>query len=292
MSTKQEVAVVGLGVMGLPIVKNLLKAGFGVEVWNRSEPAILNAFSMGAREMNSLTECRSRIVLTILPDSNDVREVLANGLQSALKPGSILVVMGTISPVAMKELAQELAPHGIRAIDAPMSGGDVGAQAGTLSIMVGGDEATFQELLPIFEAIGKTIRLLGPVGAGQLTKACNQVIVAITLTALGEAITLARQSGLDAHNVLDILAGGLANSQALTIKRKKIESGDFTPGGFSKFQLKDLNFALESAQASGVDLPVTTVVQQLFSDLVAHGDGDLDHSAIIREIQRRVKDGQ
>ncbi len=292
MSTKQEVAVVGLGVMGLPIVKNLLKAGFEVEVWNRSEPAIVNAVSMGAHKMNSLTECRSQIVLTILPDSNDVREVLANGLQSALKPGSILVVMGTISPVAMKELAQELAPHGIRAIDAPMSGGDVGAQAGTLSIMVGGDEVTFQELLPIFEAIGKTIRLLGPVGAGQLTKACNQVIVAITLTALGEAITLARQSGLDAHNVLDILAGGLANSQALTIKREKIESGDFTPGGFSKFQLKDLNFALESAQASGVDLPVTTVVQQLFSDLVAHGDGDLDHSAIIREIQRRVKDGE
>jgi len=292
MSTKQEVAVVGLGVMGLPIVKNLLKAGFEVEVWNRSEPAIVNAASMGAHKMNSLTECRSQIVLTILPDSNDVREVLANGLQSALKPGSILVVMGTISPVAMKELAQELAPHGIRAIDAPMSGGDVGAQAGTLSIMVGGDEATFQELLPIFEAIGKTIRLLGPVGAGQLTKACNQVIVAITLTALGEAITLARQSGLDAHNVLDILAGGLANSQALTIKREKIESGDFTPGGFSKFQLKDLNFALESAQASGVDLPVTTVVQQLFSDLVAHGDGELDHSAIIREIQRRVKDGE
>ena len=292
MSTKQEVAVVGLGVMGLPIVKNLLKAGFEAEVWNRSEPAIVNAVSMGAHKMNSLTECRSQIVLTILPDSNDVREVLANGLQSALKPGSILVVMGTISPVAMKELAQELAPHGIRAIDAPMSGGDVGAQAGTLSIMVGGDEVTFQELLPIFEAIGKTIRLLGPVGAGQLTKACNQVIVAITLTALGEAITLARQSGLDAHNVLDILAGGLANSQALTIKREKIESGDFTPGGFSKFQLKDLNFALESAQASGVDLPVTTVVQQLFSDLVAHGDGDLDHSAIIREIQRRVKDGE
>jgi len=292
MSTKQEVAVVGLGVMGLPIVKNLLKAGVAVEVWNRSEPAIVNAVSMGAHKMNSLTECRSHIVLTILPDSNDVREVLANGLQSALKPGSILVVMGTISPVAMKELAQELAPHGIRAIDAPMSGGDVGAQAGTLSIMVGGDEATFQELLPIFEAIGKTIRLLGPVGAGQLTKACNQVIVAITLTALGEAITLARQSGLDAHNVLDILAGGLANSQALTIKREKIESGDFTPGGFSKFQLKDLNFALESAQASGVDLPVTTVVQQLFSDLVAHGDGELDHSAIIREIQRRVKDGE
>jgi 2-hydroxy-3-oxopropionate reductase len=288
-STKQKVAVVGLGVMGLPIVKNLLKAEFAVEVWNRSEPAIAAALSAGATRMNSLAECSSQIVLTILPDSKEVREVLANGLQSALRPGSIVVVMGTVSPEAMKELAQELAPHGIRAIDAPMSGGDVGAQAGTLSIMVGGDEATFNELLPIFEAIGKTIRLLGPVGAGQLTKACNQVIVAITLTALGEAITLARQSGLDAHNVLDILAGGLANSQALTIKREKIESGDFTPGGFSKFQLKDLNFALESARASGVELPVTTVVQQLFSDLVAHGDGDLDHSAIIREIQRRVQ---
>jgi len=198
-------------------------------------------------------------------------------------------VMGTVSPVAMVDLAEELSAKEIRVVDAPMSGGDVGAINGTLSIMVGAEQSDYEELLPIFQAIGKTIRLLGPVGSGQLTKACNQVVVAITLTALGEAVTLARKSGLDAHAVLDILSGGLANSQALQIKREKIESGDFTPGGFSKFQLKDLRFALESAIATGVELPVTSVVTELFTDLVKNGDGDLDHSAIIREIERRVK---
>jgi 2-hydroxy-3-oxopropionate reductase len=287
--SQRQVAVVGLGVMGLPIAANLIKAGVTTEVWNRSEPALAKATAFGAHPLSSLSEVSAPIILTVLPDIGDVRDVLRNGLESALKPGSILVVMGTVSPVAMAELAKELNAKSIRVLDAPMSGGDVGAQLGTLSIMVGGDQETFDAVLPIFEVIGKTIRLLGPIGSGQLAKACNQVIVAITLTALGEAITLARKSGLDAHAVLDLLSGGLANSQALQIKREKIESGDFTPGGFSKFQLKDLKFALESGASTGVDLPVTQVVTQLFEDLVAHGDGDLDHSAIIREIERRVK---
>ena len=289
MSGAQKVAVIGLGIMGLPICKNLVKAGIETEVWNRSEGALLEAIKVGAIRVDQLSSCRADIVLTVLPDIKEVREVLAGGLETALHPGSILVVMGTVSPVAMVELAQELAQKGIRAIDAPLSGGDIGAQNGTLSIMVGGDQSVFEEVLPIFQAIGKTIRLLGPVGSGQIAKACNQVVVAITLTALGEAITLARKSGLDAHAVFDILSGGLANSQALQIKREKIESGDFTPGGFSKFQLKDLNFALERAEQIGVELPVTSIVRELFAELVEHGDGELDHSAIVREIERRVK---
>jgi 2-hydroxy-3-oxopropionate reductase len=286
---QKEVAVVGLGVMGLPIAANLIKAGITTEVWNRSEAAVFKARALGAQPLASLRDVRAPIVLTVLPDISDVREVLVNGLQEALKEGSTLVVMGTVSPVAMAELGRELEGRGIRVLDAPMSGGDVGAQLGTLSIMVGGDQETFNAVLPTFQAIGKTIRLLGPIGSGQLAKACNQVIVAITLTALGEAITLARKSGLDTHAMFDLLSGGLANSKALQIKREKIESGEFTPGGFSKFQLKDLKFALESGAATGVDLPVTQVVTQLFQDLVAHGDGDLDHSAIIREIERRAK---
>ena len=289
MSQHSKVAVVGLGVMGLPIVANLVRAGVQTDVWNRSESAMVKALAAGAYRMNSLSECSARVVLTVLPDIQEVREVLANGLSSALKPDSILVVMGTVSPVAMVELANEYAALGVRVVDAPMSGGDIGAIAGTLSIMVGGDQGTFDELTPTFSAIGRTIRLLGPVGSGQIAKACNQVVVAITLTALGEAVTLARRTGLDAHAVLDILSGGLANSQALTIKREKIESEDFTPGGFSKFQLKDLRFAMESALDAGVDLPVTAVVTELFADLVKHGDGELDHSAIIREIERRAK---
>jgi 2-hydroxy-3-oxopropionate reductase len=289
MKPLDSVAVIGLGVMGLPIVNNLLKAGVTVEVWNRSEPAILRAEEAGAIRLNSLSETSAKIVLTVLPDIKEVREVLDNGLASALTKECVLVVMGTVSPVAMATLADELAKKEIRILDAPMSGGDIGAIEGTLSIMVGGDLDSYLRVLPIFEKIGKTIRLLGPVGSGQIAKACNQVVVAITLTALGEAVTLARRSGLNAHEVLDLLSGGLANSQALKIKREKIESGDFSPGGYSKFQLKDLNFALESANGIGVDLPVTSIVRQLFSDLVEHGDGELDHSAIIREIERRAE---
>jgi len=285
----RRVAVVGLGAMGLPICKNLIKAGIETEAWNRSESALVDAVNAGAIRVDQLSECQADIVLTVLPDMKEVREVLANGLERALRPGSILVVMGTVSPVAMVKLSDELAQKGIRAIDAPLSGGDVGAQNGTLSIMVGGDESVFEEVLPTFQAIGKTIRLLGPVGSGQIAKACNQVVVAVTLTALGEAITLARKSGLDAHAVFDILSGGLANSQALQIKREKIESGNFTPGGFAKFQLKDLNFALECAEKIGVELPVASIVRELFAELVEHGDGELDHSAIIREIERRAK---
>ena len=289
MTGSRRVAVVGLGAMGLPICKNLIKAGIETEVWNRSASALVDAVNAGAIRVDQLSECEADIVLTVLPDMKEVREVLANGLERALRPGSILVVMGTVSPVAMVKLSEELAQKGIRAIDAPLSGGDVGAQNGTLSIMVGGDETVFEEVLPTFQAIGKTIRLLGPVGSGQIAKACNQVVVAITLTALGEAITLARKSGLDAHAVFDILSGGLANSQALQIKREKIESGNFTPGGFAKFQLKDLNFALECAEKIGVELPVASIVRELFAELVEHGDGELDHSAIIREIERRAK---
>jgi len=285
----RRVAVVGLGAMGLPICKNLIKAGIETEAWNRSESALVDAVNAGAIRVDQLSECQADIVLTVLPDMKEVREVLANGLERALRPGSILVVMGTVSPVAMVKLSDELAQKGIRAVDAPLSGGDVGAQNGTLSIMVGGDESVFEEVLPTFQAIGKTIRLLGPVGSGQIAKACNQVVVAVTLTALGEAITLARKSGLDAHAVFDILSGGLANSQALQIKREKIESGNFTPGGFAKFQLKDLNFALECAEKIGVELPVASIVRELFAELVEHGDGELDHSAIIREIERRAK---
>ena len=289
MTGSRRVAVVGLGAMGLPICKNLIKAGIETEAWNRSESALVDAVSAGAIRVDQLSECQADIVLTVLPDMKEVREVLANGLERALRPGSILVVMGTVSPVAMVKLSDELAQKGIRAVDAPLSGGDVGAQNGTLSIMVGGDESVFEEVLPTFQAIGKTIRLLGPVGSGQIAKACNQVVVAVTLTALGEAITLARKSGLDAHAVFDILSGGLANSQALQIKREKIESGNFTPGGFAKFQLKDLNFALECAEKIGVELPVASIVRELFAELVEHGDGELDHSAIIREIERRAK---
>ncbi len=284
-----KVAVIGLGAMGLPISINLAKSGIQVEVWNRSNTPIKKAVEAGAVAIKDLSEITAHVVLTVLPDIKEVREVLNSGLAKALSNNGILVVMGTVSPIAIVELSKELSEKGIQVLDAPMSGGDVGAIEGTLSIMVGGEEKVFETVLPYFQAIGKTIKLLGPIGSGQIAKACNQVIVAITLSALGEAVTMARKAGLDTHQLLDVLAGGLANSQVIKIKREKIESGDFTPGGLSKFQLKDLNFALETAAKLNLDLPVTAQVQKLFTDLVSHGDGELDHSAIIREIERRAK---
>ena len=283
----QNVGVVGLGAIGLPVAKNLAKAGVNVQVWNRSDAKADEAVAAGATRVSNLSDIDASIVLTVLPDMPQVLEVLQNGLNDALKPGDVLVIMGTVSPVAVPELGKELAARGVHLLDAPVSGGDVGAQNATLSIMVGGDADVLALVESTFLKIGSTVRLLGPLGSGELAKACNQIVVAVTLTALAEAVTLARKAGLDTKVVLDILAGGLANSQALTVKREKIESDDYRPGGSAVFQLKDLRFALEAGKNSGAALPVTEEVTKLFEALVAAGDGELDHSGIIREIERR-----
>lgn len=285
----QKVAVIGLGAIGAPVAVNLAKKGASVEVWNRSKGALGGAITAGATVVEDLAQIDAAIVLTALPDLEQVESVLANGLQSALKPGDILVVMGTVSPVAIKQLGIKLNQFGIHLVDAPVSGGDVGAQNGTLSIMVGAELEEFEALLPTFKLIGTTVRHLGPLGTGEMAKACNQIVVAVTLSAIAEAITLGRNAGLDIQVLLDILEGGLANSQVLNVKREKIESGDFTPGGSAAFQLKDLNFAIEAGIETGTALPTTQTVTSLFEALVAFGDGQLDHSSIIREIERRSK---
>jgi len=285
-SRNERVAVVGLGAIGLPVAINLAKKGSTVQGFNRSKKNRDTASASDIDVKNSLEEIDARIIFTALPDMPQVLEVLDNGLRKNMKPGDIFVVMGTVSPIAMKQLAIDLESEGIEVLDAPVSGGDVGAQNGTLSIMVGGKKEVFDQVLPYFQQMGQTIRLLGPVGSGEFAKAANQIVVAVTLTALAEAITLARSAGLDTTELLDILAGGLAGSQVLNVKREKIESGDFTPGGSAVFQLKDLRFALEAGQENGTALPVTKKVTELFASLVENGDGSLDHSSIIREIER------
>lgn len=289
MTRADKVAVIGLGNMGLPMAINLLKAGVEVEVWNRSDEAANTAVQAGAKRLADLKDLDSHIVLTVLPGIDPVNNILDSGLRSALKAGDILVVMGTTSVVAMVELSNMLKADGIFAVDAPMSGGDIGAQNATMSIMVGADAHIFEILLPVFEKIGKTIRLIGPVGAGQLTKAANQVIVGINMTALGEAITLARRSGLDAKAVFEILSTGLAGSNVMNFGRSKIESKQYIPGGYSKFLYADLNYALEAASSSGTVLPVTSLVASLYKSLMDHGDSDLDIAAITREIERMAE---
>lgn len=287
LNRNDAVAVIGLGAIGLPVAINLAKTAIPTQVWNRSDSPANKAVSAGATRLESLESIDAAIVLTVLPDMAQVISVLDSGLEKALQPGDILVVMGTVSPIAMRELGERLNAKSVHVLDAPVSGGDVGAQNASLSIMVGGEKEVLERVRPVFEKIGSTIRFLGPLGSGQMAKACNQIVVATTLTALAEAINLGRNAGLDDSVLLDILAGGLANSQVLTVKREKIESGDFTPGGSAVFQLKDLNFALEAGIDTHTALPVTEKVRELYESLVASGDGALDHSAIVREIARR-----
>lgn len=291
MSLRNDnVAVIGLGAMGLPIAINLGKAGVSVQAWNRSAPALDRAVAEGkVSKLSDIKDVDASIVLTVLPDLPQVEELLTLGLEDALHSGDLLVVMGTVSPVGVAELGKRLAGKGIRVVDAPLSGGDVGAWKAELSIMTGGEKSDHDALVPTFEKIGTTIRHLGPLGSGEMAKACNQIVVAATLTALAEAVTLGRKAGLDTKVLLDILAGGLAGSQVLNVKREKIESGDFTPGGSATFQLKDLRFALEAGAATGAALPMTSEVAALYSALVNAGDGSLDHSSIVREIERRSK---
>jgi 2-hydroxy-3-oxopropionate reductase len=284
-----KVAVIGLGAIGSPVAVNLAKKGANVEVWNRSDAGTKDAVLAGAKKISELKNIDASIVLTALPDLSQVESVLAAGLREALKKGDILVVMGTVSPVAIKKLGTELTASGIHLVDAPVSGGDVGAQKGTLSIMVGSTDEEFETLLPVFNLVGETIRHLGPLGAGEMAKACNQIIVAVTLTAIAEAVTLGRRAGLDTHTLLDIFSGGFANSHVLSVKRERIENGDFAPGGSASFQLKDLRFALEAGLETGTELPATKRVTELFEALIAAGDGELDHSSIIKEIERRAK---
>ena len=286
MNQKIKVAVIGLGAMGLPIATNLARAGYPTQGWNRSESAREAASKVGISTPANLNEIDARIVFVTLPDLPQLIEVLGNGLQEALKPGDYLVVMSTVSPVEITKFAASMKERGVIVVDAPLSGGEVGAAQATLSIMVGADKSSFEFLQPILATLGKTVVLLGDVGSGQLTKAANQIVVAINLAAIGEAITLARRAGLDASKVLEIFSGGLANSAVLQLRRPKIEAMDFPAGGKSKFLLKDLYFALDAAKSDGTDLPVTELVTQLYAKLIEHGDGELDHSAIIREIER------
>lgn len=285
----RTVAFLGLGRMGLPMSRHLAAAGFGVQAWNRS-PKQVDAPAGGDYRMTGTPAEAARgaqVVVTMLPDIAEVEQVCAGdtGVLAGAEPGTVLVVMGTVSPVAVRGWAASVAGSGVRVVDAPVSGGDVGAVDGTLSVMVGGDPADVERVRPVLEPMAGRVRHLGPLGAGQLAKACNQVVVATTLAALGEAVVLGRRGGLDVGELLDVLAGGLAGSRALEVKRDLLTSGSYVPGGSAAFQHKDLGFALEAARSEGVALPVTAVVDQLFGALRWTGHGEDDHSGVVQVIE-------
>jgi 2-hydroxy-3-oxopropionate reductase len=290
--TTKRVAFLGLGRMGLPMSLHLAGAGHAVTAWNRSprNPPTRENYELVATPAEAGKG--ASVIVTMLPDIGEVRTVCLGpgGALSQAEPGAIVVVMGTVSPVAVAALGRELADEGFSVVDAPVSGGDVGAREGTLSIMCGGEPDDVAAVTPILSAMGPTVRNMGPLGSGQLTKACNQIVVATTLTALAEAVTLARDGGLDVAEMLDVLAGGLANSRALELKRDKLISGTYTPGGSAAFQHKDLGFALEAGRAEGVALPVTALVDQLFGAMRWTGHGEDDHSGVVQMIERLSRD--
>jgi 2-hydroxy-3-oxopropionate reductase len=279
------IGFIGLGIMGRPMAKNLLKAGYPLIVHSRSRPPVDDLVNAGAKAATSPRDVAGQcdVLITMLPNSPDV-ELAAlgkNGIVEGARAGLIYADMSTISPIVSQKVGTELGAKGVKMLDAPVSGGEKGAIDGALSIMVGGEKAVFDAVLPIFQAMGKTITLLGPLGFGGFTKLANQIIVALNLTALAEALTLAKKAGLDRELTLTALAGGLAGSKCLEQKRPNYLANAYKPGFKIDLHYKDLGLIMESARELGVPLPATAVVQELFSALRVKGLGGLDHSGVI-----------
>jgi 2-hydroxy-3-oxopropionate reductase len=269
-----SVGFIGLGVMGQPMAGHLVAAGFDVVTYNRSPKTVA-----GARAAASVREAASaEIVVTMLPDSAAVLSVADDIVAAA---PSLWIDMSTIHPTVSEELAR----RGVPTVDAPVSGGDVGAQNGTLSIMAGGDEADFERARPVLEAVGRTIVHVGGPGAGQVVKACNQIVVALTIEAVSEALTLGAKAGVEPEKILDVLGGGLAANRVMETRRRNFLEHDFAPGFRIDLHHKDLGIALGTAREYGVALPGTAAVDQMLQALRANGRGDRDHSALLTHLE-------
>jgi 2-hydroxy-3-oxopropionate reductase len=281
----QVIGFIGLGIMGRPMARNLLKAGYPLVVHNRSRRAVDELTGAGAKAASSPKDVAAQcdVLITMLPNSPDVELVALgrDGIIEGARSGLVFIDMSTISPIVSQKVGAALAAKGVRMLDAPVSGGEKGAVDAALSIMVGGDQALFDAMLPIFQAMGKTITRLGPLGAGGFTKLANQIIVAVNLTALAEALTLARKAGLDRELTLTALGGGLAGSKCLEQKKPNYLANTYNPGFKIDLHYKDLGLIMDAARALGVPLPATAVVQELFNALRVKGRGGLDHSGIV-----------
>ncbi|HYZ06618.1 MAG TPA: 2-hydroxy-3-oxopropionate reductase [Rubrobacter sp.] len=285
----EKVGFIGLGIMGKPMAKNLMEAGYEMVLYNRTLEKAEELAEDGAEVAANPREVaeNSDIVVTMLPDSPDVRNVVAgeDGVLEGIKEGVLLVDMSTISPVVTEELAAAVKENGASMLDAPVSGGDVGAIEGTLSIMVGGSEEDFERAKPLFDVMGKTVNHVGPTGAGQVTKAANQVVVALTIEAVSEALVLGSKGGVTPEKILDVLSGGLAGNKVMEVKREKFLSHEFDPGFRSELHHKDLGIALAAGREYGVVLPVTAIVDQMLLTMKKKGWGGEDHSALLRVIE-------
>jgi 2-hydroxy-3-oxopropionate reductase len=291
----EKVGFVGLGIMGAAMAGNLLEAGFELVVHNRTRAKAEQFAQHGTRVADSPREVAelSDITITMLPGPPQIEEVIAgeDGLLVGAREGSLIVDMSTSSPVLARELARSARDKAVGMLDSPVSGGDVGARDGTLSIMVGGEEDDFERAQPLFQTMGETVVHVGGAGAGQVVKACNQIVVALVIEALAEALVLGSKAGVAPHKVVEALAGGLAANRVLEVKGEKFLSHDFTPGGKVEYHRKDLGIALAAGREYGATLPVTALVDQMFGVLEARGRGGWDHSALLTIIEEGSRAG-
>ena len=285
----EKVGFVGLGIMGAAMAKNLLGAGHELVIYNRTRAKAEVLAKLGANVANSPGEVAEAcsVVVTMLPGPPEVREVVGGdgGLLNSAKEGSLIVDMSTSSPALARQLHRTAEDRGVGMLDAPVSGGDVGARDGTLSIMVGGEDKDFERAGPLFGAMGETIVHVGEAGAGQTVKACNQIVVALVIEAVSEALVLGSKAGVAPRRLVEVLSGGLSASKVLEIKARKLLSRTFEPGGKVEYHRKDLGIALAAGREHGAALPVTALVDQMFGALATKGRGGWDHSALITLIE-------
>lgn len=289
MSSKPTVGYIGLGLMGKPMARNILKAGYPMVVHNRSREPVEELASEGAVPADSPSEVASQVdvVFTNLPDSPDVELVAlkTGGIIEGAHDGLIFVDNSTIKPATARQISEKLAEKGVLCLDAPVSGGDVGAQAGTLAIMVGGPPEALERAMPIFEVIGKTITHVGDAGAGQIAKAANQIMVAAQMVAMGELLIFARKAGADPQKVVQAIQGGAAQCWTLDVKPPRLFEGTRTPGFKAYMQAKDLGIVMDTARQYGIPVPSAAAHTQLFQAMLEMGMENLDNSAVIGVIE-------
>ena len=285
-----RVGYIGLGLMGKSIARNILKAGFPVVVHNRSRGAVDELVAEGATAANSPKEVAEQvdIVFTNLPDSPDVEKVALgeNGILSGAKAGLIMVDNSTIKPASARMIADKLKEKGVFSLDAPVSGGDIGARNATLTIMVGGDAGALEKVMPVFQAMGKTITHVGEAGAGQVAKAANQIMVAAQMVAMGELLVFSKKAGVDPRKVVDAIKAGAAQCWALDIKPPRLFDGNRNPGFKSYMQLKDMNIVLDTAKEYDVPISGTEANTKLYQMMIDMGLGELDNSAVVGVIEK------
>jgi 2-hydroxy-3-oxopropionate reductase len=281
----ERIGFIGLGLMGKPMARNLMKAGYPLTVFNRSRAPMEELAAEGAALAESPMQVAQQadVVLTCVPDSPDVVAIALgeNGILAGSRPGMLYIDNSTIAPATSRQVYQACKVQGVDALDAPVSGGDIGAQQGTLSIMVGGEETAFQRALPILQAMGKNIVHIGEAGAGQVTKACNQIVVSLTVQAVAEALTLAKKSGVDPAKVRAALLGGFAQSRVLEVHGQRMIEGSFQPGFKLNLHRKDMNIVLQTGKELNLPLFGAAQVTELMNALLAQGKGELDNSAMV-----------